>query len=116
MAVARAREAAPPMTHAEFVAGHREGTVRISIDRRGAARLVSRRLLLPFVLLPVLGSGVALAISGHFFAGTALFAAGLALRFLVSASSRGYVLNRSLQDSAFYEEMKEKGILRVDPP
>ncbi len=104
------------MTHAEFVSAYRDGTVRVSIERRGAARLVSGRLLLPFLLLPVLGSGVALAITGHFFAGGALFLAGLALRFVVRASSRGFVLNRALQDSAFYEEVKNKGILRVDGP
>ena len=88
----------------------------MSVERRAAARLVSGRLLLPFVLLPVLGSGVALAITGHFFAGAALFVAGLVLRFVVRASSQGFVLNRALQDGAFYEEVKGKGILRVDSP
>jgi hypothetical protein len=115
MAVARARAAAAPMTHAEFVAGHRGGMLRVSIDRRGAARLVSRRLLLPFVLLPVLGSAVALAMTGRFFAGAALLVAGLALRFLVRASGRGYVLNRALQDPVFYEEVTLKHILLVEP-
>jgi hypothetical protein len=114
--VAGAREAQAPMTHEEFASAYRQGTIRVSIERRAAARLVSERLLLPFVLLPVLGSAVALAITGHFFAGGALFIAGLALRFVVRASSRGYVLNRALQDAAFYEEMKGKGILRVDSP
>lgn len=104
------------MTHAEFVAAYREGTARVSVERPAAARLVSERLLLPFVLLPVLGSGVALALVGHFFAGGALFVAGVALRFVVRASSQGFVLNRALRDPGFYGEMKEKGILRIDRP
>lgn len=104
------------MTHGEFISAYQQGAIRVRVERRGAARLVSERLLLPLVLLPVLGSGVALALTGHFFAGAALFVAGLALRFVVRASSQGYVLNRALQDSGFYEEVKAKGILRVDPP
>lgn len=103
------------MTHAEFVAGYREGTLRVNVDRRAAARLVSERLMLPFVLLPVLGLGVALALTGRLFAGAAVFIAGLALRFAVRASSQDFVLKRSLQDAGFYEEMKEKRILLVDP-
>lgn len=103
------------MTHEEFVAAHREGRIRVDVDRAAAARLVSGRLLLPFVLLPVLGLGVALALTGRLFTGAAVFIAALALRFLVRASSRGFVLNRSLQDAGFYEEMKEKRILRVEP-
>jgi hypothetical protein len=39
----------------------------------------------------------------------------LALRFAVRASSQDFVLKRSLQDAGFYEEMKEKRILLVDP-
>ncbi len=103
------------MTHEEFVAGYRQGTIRVSVERRAAARLLSARLLLPFVLLPVLGLGVALALVGYLAAGAALFVAGLAFRFLVRASSQGFVLKRALQDGAFYEEVKEKRILLVEP-
>lgn len=103
------------MTHEEFVAAYREGRARVDVDRSAAARLMSDRLLLPFVLLPVLGLGVALALTGGLFAGAAVFIAGLALRFAVRASSQGFVLKRSLQDAGFYEEMKEKRILLVEP-
>lgn len=103
------------MTHEEFVAAYREGAIRVEVDRRAAARLMSDRLLLPFVLLPVLGIGVALALAGQLIAGAAVFIAGLGFRFLVRASSQGLVLNRALQDPAFYEEVKEKGILGVEP-
>jgi len=103
------------MTHEEFVAAYQDRSIRVTVDRGAAARLVSGRLLLPFVLLPVLGLGVALALTGHVFAGAAVFIAGLALRFLVRASSHGFVLKRSLQDPRFYEEVKQKRILLIEP-
>jgi hypothetical protein len=101
------------MTHGEFVAAYRDGTVQIGVDRAAAARLVSARLMLPFVLLPVLGLGVALALVGYLVTGIAVFLGALALRFLVRSSSQGFVLSRALQDPAFYEEMVARQVLRV---
>jgi hypothetical protein len=76
--VARAREeAAAAMTHAEFVAAYRESRLRLQVDRDAAARVVSARLMLPLVLLPVLGAGVALALVGHPLVGGLVFVAGL---------------------------------------
>jgi len=51
------------------------GAIRIDIDRRVAARFVSRRLLLPLVMLAVLGAGTALALSGWVWSGLAIIAA-----------------------------------------
>ena len=99
------------MTHEAFVTAFRSGAVTVQVDRKAAARMMSGRLLLPFVLLPLLGLGVALALVGQLFGGIAVFAAALGLRLLVHASSRGFVLSRSLQDAAFYEEMRRAGIL-----
>jgi len=44
-------------------------------------------------------------------AALALAAWALGVRYLVRASSHGFVLNRSLQDAAFYEEMRRRRIL-----
>lgn len=99
------------MSHEEFVRAFGERRLQVQIDRAAAARLVSGRLLLPFFLLPLLGLGVALALSGYLFTGIAVFLGALGLRFLVRASSRGFVLNRSLQDPAFYEEMVRRRVL-----
>jgi hypothetical protein len=113
--MARAREASAPVTHAEFVDGYRGGRLHVHVDRVAAARLMSARALLPFVLLPLLGLSVALALLGHLLAGIALFLGAIGLRFLVRASSQGFVLARALQDPAFYEEMKRNGVLLVEP-
>jgi predicted membrane-bound spermidine synthase len=99
------------MSHEEFVRGYRDGRLQVHVDRAAATRLMSGRLLLPFVLLPVLGLGVALALVGFLFTGIAVFAAALGLRLLVRASSQGFVLARSLHDAAFYEEVLRRRIL-----
>ncbi len=92
------------MTHAEFVSAYREGRLHVRVDRESAARHVSARLLLPFVLLPVLGLAVALALVGHFIVGALLFAGTFALRYAVRRSAPGFVLQRALADERFYAE------------
>jgi hypothetical protein len=101
------------MSHDEFVRGFQQGRLQVQIDRKAAARMMAGRLMLPFVLLPLLGLGVALALVGYLVGGIAVFAAALGVRLLVHASSRGFVLTRSLQDAAFYDEMRRTGILAV---
>ena len=102
------------MTHEEFIAAYRSGTIRVRVDRRRAAKLVSARLMLPFVLLPLLGLAIALALTGRLFAGVALFLLVLAFRYGIRASSQGFVLSRALQNPAFYEEVVGAGVLSVD--
>lgn len=100
------------MTHAEFVEAWRGNRARV--DPQGAARMVSARLLLPFVLLPVLGTAVALAIIGHYYYGGLLFAATLGLRTAVRRSAGGYVLQRALADERFYAEAFAAGLIRSE--
>lgn len=101
------------MSHAEFVAAYQAGKIRVQVDRDRAAKLVSARLMLPFVLLPLLGLAVALALTGRLYAGIGLFVAVLVLRHLVRASSQGFVLSRALQDAAFYEGVRDAGTLSI---
>ena len=100
------------MTHAEFVAAHREGRLRVQVDRDAAARLVSARLMLPLVLLPVMGLGVALALVGHTLAGALVFIAALTVRFAVRRSAAGFVLQRALADERFYGEAVAAGLIK----
>ena len=102
------------MTHEEFIAAYRSGALRVRVDRERAAKLVSARLMLPFVLLPLFGLAVALALTGRLFAGIALFLLVIAFRYFVRASSQGFVLSRALQNPAFYEETLAAGILQVE--
>ncbi|MBM3351788.1 MAG: hypothetical protein FJY51_00810 [Betaproteobacteria bacterium] len=101
--------------HQAFVAGYRSGDLVLHVDRKAAARFVSGRMLLPFILLPVFGLAVGMALAGWFIAGVAIFLAGLLLRWFVRSSSHGFVLTQSLYSAAFYREALTAGVIRLEP-
>jgi hypothetical protein len=103
------------MTHPEFVAAYGRGEIRIEIDPRGAARHLSARLLLPFVTMPVLGIGVALALVGWVFSGLAVIAFGIIAPRLVKRSAPQFLLTQALESTAVYEEVTRSGVLRITP-
>ena len=103
------------MTHEEFVAGYHQGRLRVRIDREAAARFVSGRAMLPLVMLPILGLGVALALVGYVIAGVGVFIAALVLRFLVKRSSDGFLLWRALRDAEFYKQVLAAQVLKIEP-
>ena len=102
------------MTHEEFVAAYHAGRIRVKIDRDAASRFVAGRAMLPLVLLPVLGLGVALALVGYLITGTVVFLAALLLRFLVRRSSDGFLLSRAVQDAEFYRQVVAAQVLTVE--
>jgi len=102
------------MTHDEFVAAYRAGRLRVRIDRAAAARFVSGRAMLPLVMLPILGLGVALALVGYLIAGISVFLLALVLRFVVKRSSDGFLLWRALRDAEFYQQVRAAGVLAVE--
>ena len=103
------------MTHAEFVAAYARGEIKIEVDPRGAARHLSARLLLPFVMMPVLGIGVALALVGWIFSGFAIIALGIIAPQLIKRSAPHFLLTQALENAAVYEEVTRTGVLRVAP-
>jgi len=103
------------MTHSEFVAAYARGEVRVEIDPRAAARFLSARLLLPFVMLPVLGAGVALALVGWIWTGLTVIAAGIIVPRLIKRSAPRFVFQRALEDAAVYDEATRTNVLRVIP-
>jgi len=105
-------EERPP--HAEFVAAWRDGRLRIRVDAQRAPDFVSARMLLPFLLLPLLGAAVALALLGFVVIGIALGAAAFLLRYLVRRSSAGFVLSRSLAQPGFYRDALEARVLQLE--
>jgi hypothetical protein len=102
------------MTHQEFIAAYQAGRLRVTINRDAAARFVAGRAMLPLVLLPVMGLGVALALVGDFVTGAAIFIAALLLRFLVKRSSDGFLLWRALRDAEFYQQVRAAGVLAIE--
>jgi len=103
------------MTHSEFVAAYARGEIKIEVDPRGAARHLSARLLLPFVMMPVLGIGVALALVGWIFSGFAIIALGIIVPQLIKRSAPHFLLTQALENAAVYEEVTRTGVLRVAP-
>ena len=101
------------MTHAEFVQAYRSGSIHVDIDRAAAARYMSARLLLPLVMLPVLGVGVALALTGWLWTGFALIAAATIAPIAIKRSAPHFVVTQALADETFYDEVVGAGLLAV---
>jgi hypothetical protein len=102
------------MTHAEFVAAYEAGRIRVSVNRDAASRFVARHAVLPLVLLPVLGLGVALALVGYIVTGTLIFLGALLLRFIVRRSSGGFIVWRALQNAEFYRQVTAAKVLSIE--
>ena len=102
------------LTHEEFVAAYRQGRLRVRIDRDAAARFVAGRAMLPLVLLPILGLGVALALVGYVWSGIAVFLVGILIRLLVKRSSDGFLLWRALRDAEFYRQVLAARVLTIE--
>ncbi len=101
------------MTHEEFIAAYARGEIKVEVDPRGAARFLSARLLLPFVIMPVLGAGVALALVGWIWTGLAVIAAGVIAPRLIKRSASQWVFRQALEDKGVYEEVTRTTVLRV---
>jgi len=101
------------MTHAEFVQAYREGEIRVEVDRRAAARFVSRRLLLPLVMLPILGAGTALALAGWIWTGISIIALATLVPIVIKRSAPHFVLTQSLEDAHFYRDALRAELLRI---
>ena len=101
------------MTHAEITAAYARGEIKVEIDPTQAARHLSARLLLPFLVMPVLGIGVALALIGWVYTGLAVIAVGVVAPRLIKRTAPHFLLQQTLQDEAVYSEVTQTGLLRV---
>jgi hypothetical protein len=101
------------VSHAEFVEAYRAGSIRVHIDRAAAARYVSGRLLLPLVMLPILGIGVALALTGWIWTGIAMIAGATLAPILIKRSAPHFVITQALQDRGFYDDVVACELLHI---
>ena len=101
------------MTHAEFTAAYARGEIRVKMDPRAAARFLSARLLLPLVMMPVIGAGVALALIGWIAMGLGLIAIGFIAPRLIKRAAARFLLRSALEDPHLYEELAGTDVLRV---
>ena len=103
------------MTHSEFIDAYGKRKIKVEIDPAAAARYLSARLLLPLVILPVLGAGVALALTGWIWSGLTIIAIGIIAPRMIKRSAPHFVLTQALQDEQIYREVTGTNILRVFP-
>jgi hypothetical protein len=101
------------MNHSEFVAAYQRGEIKVEFDPKGAARFLSARLLLPLVMMPILGIGVAVALVGWFFTGLVIILLGIVAPQLIKRSAPHFLLQQALHDSVVYDELKQANVLRV---
>ncbi len=101
------------LTHHEFVAAYRDGTVTVHFDPQSAARFLSARLLLPLFMLPVLGIGVALALTGWIWSGLLVIALGIIVPRLIKRGAPRFLMHQMMEDEDLYREVLHAGIMRV---
>jgi hypothetical protein len=101
------------MDHAGYRAAWAQGSIRVDIDPKGAYRYLAAQMLLPLVQLAALGTGVGIALLLHWFPGVLVIIAAFLLPRLSRASAPAFMLKRSLEDPAVYDDLVRHGILRV---
>lgn len=103
------------MNHADFVQAWRAGELRVEVDLERAGALLAARLLLPYVAIAVIGSGIALVLWGWIWSGLAVGAAGILAPRLIKKGAGGFLMAHIGQDRALYDDALRAGALRLLP-
>jgi len=101
------------VTHQEFVNAYAAGRVTVKFDPTGSGKFLSARLLLPLMMLPVLGAGVALALLGWLWSGLAVIAVGILVPRLIKRSAPHFLLTQMLDDEKIYVDAQRAGIVVI---
>ena len=104
---------APHVAHEEFRAGLPRGHFRVVVDRKLARAYVGQRLWLLPIVLPMLGIGLALALSGLTWPGALLVLAGFVLHRAVAWNAGKILLHLALKDATVYGFATQNGIMEV---
>ena len=97
----------------EFRAGLPAGRFHVVVNPKLARRYVSQRLLLIVFVTPLIGVGLALALTGRTWAGAALVALGVLLNRAVSWQAPKILLHLALRDRRVYEQATQNGVMEV---
>lgn len=101
------------LTHPEFITAYRNGTLIVNFDPQAAARFLSGRLLLPLFMMPVLGIGVALALTGWVWTGLLVIALGIIVPRLIKRGAAHFLLQQVLNDGNLYQELLRNGVMQL---
>ncbi len=100
-------------THQEFRTGLPAGRFRVVVNPQKARRYLKHRLLLTFILLPLIGIGAALAITGSTWLGLAMVALGVVGHRLISRQAGKILLHLALSDPKVYRDAIDYEIMEV---
>lgn len=101
------------LTHREFVQAYGEGRIIVNFDPQAAAKFLSARLLLPLFMMPVLGIGIALALSGWIWIGLLVIALGIVVPRLIKRGAPSFLMQQMLGDEGLYREALHAGIMHI---
>ena len=101
------------LAHHEFVAAYRDGTITVNFDPPGAARFLSARLLLPLFMLPVLGIGVGLALTGRIWTGLTVIALGIIVPRLIKRGAPHFLIQQALNDENLYRDLLGADVMHI---
>lgn len=101
------------VTHAEFCRGLPAGEFNLIVDPVKARKYIRQRLFLLPLMLPVVGIGAALAISGHPWIGLALILGGGFAHRIVTHQAPKILLHLAIKDPRTYFEAIEYEMLEV---
>ena len=101
------------LSHRDFVTAFHDDSITVTFDPKGAARFVSARLLLPLFMMPVVGIGVALALTGRIWTGFAVMGLGIIVPRLIKRGAPRFLMHQMMEDEGLYREVTQAGIMRV---
>lgn len=101
------------LSHHDFVTAFHDGAITVTFDPKGTARFISARLLLPLFMMPVLGIGVALALTGWIWTGFAVMALGIIVPRLIKRGAPRFLMQQMMEDEGLYREVLHAGIMQV---
>ncbi len=101
------------LAHHEFIAAYRDGSITVTFDPPGAARYLSARLLLPLFMLPVLGIGVGLALTGSIWIGLTVIALGIIVPQLIKRGAPHFLMQQALNDENLYRDLLSAEVMQI---
>jgi hypothetical protein len=101
------------LSHAEFCRDLPAGRLHLIVDPVKARKYIRQRLFLVPLMLPVVGVGAALALSGHPWIGLAMILGGGFVHRLVTYQAPKILLHLTLKDSQTYFEAMEYALMEV---
>jgi len=101
------------LPHHEFVTAIHGGAITVRFDPKGSARFLSAQLLLPLVMMPVLGVGVALALTGWIWTGLLIIAAGVIVPRLIKRNAPRFLIQLALDDEKVYRNLLRAQVMQI---